>query len=340
MLVRLSQDCVAREPHLSKMRSPDFLHKDAETRISEDYIAAGALCRLLTNSEQVLAAARETFLPLRSRSAAIDIFLRFWVDDTHRSQLPRRKPYVRGLDHLIFAGFAEDCSILANLRTRQIIGRFSPEMAEDRAYFKSVIFPMLLTIVSATVGVAELHCACVAQDRHGLLLAGPSGAGKSTLALALSQDGLGFVSDDRTFCSLENGDVHVWGLPTRLKLRAEGLGWFQELRKASAPASRDREAAVWLEPEHLSGVKRIRHGRATSLIFLERTNSSEFCLSPIPSTEALNRLTRELMAELPDAAARRSETMERIVELPCWLLRYGGRPQQVARQILTHLVRS
>lgn len=319
------------------MNTPDFLHKDAETKLYEDYLAGGVLCRLSTNSEHVLTAARETFLPVNLPSRSADFSMRFWVDDASRSQPPWAKPYVRGLGHLVFAGFGEDSSILANLRTRQVIGRFSPKMAEDHAYYRSVIFPMILTMVSATVGIAELHCACVAQAQRGLLLAGPSGAGKSTLALALSQDGYGFVSDDRTFCSLGAGGVCVWGLPTRLKLRNESLSWFRELRSSNISASPNKDTEVWLDPERLNGVQRVRRGCATSLIFLERSNTPEFSLKPMSSVDALTRLTRELMAELPDALAKRSETVKRIVELPCWLLRYGGKPQQVARQLSIHL---
>jgi hypothetical protein len=323
------------------MRSPDFLHKDAETRLCEHYIAAGVLCKVATNSEHLLEAARETFVAASEPGLASGLSLRLWVDDARRSQPPWPKPYVRGLDHLIFAGFDEDSSLLANLRTRHVIGRFSQSMALDRAYFKQVILPVLVTIVGATVGVAELHSACVVNDEGGVLLAGLSGAGKSTLALALAERGFRFVSDDRTFCSLQDEGVHVWGLPTLLKLRAEAVHWFPKLPNSQAsPAWLVGDAGVWLEPEHISGMTRSRHGRATSLIFLERADTPGFCINPISPVEALNRLTAELMTELPDAAARSLTTMKKISELPCWLLRYGGNPHEVARQICGHLARS
>lgn len=322
------------------MRSPDFLHKDAETTLCEHFIAAGSLCKFATNSQEILSAARETFLSAGLPTRKSDLSMCFWIDGTSRSQRPWPKPYVRGLDHLIFAGFGEDSSILANLRTRRIIGRFSPEIALDHTYFRSVIFPMLLTIVGATLGIAELHCACVARDQDALLFAGPSGAGKSTLALALSQNGYGFVSDDRTFCSAENDGVHVWGLPTQLKLRRQGLPWFPELQRSNLPHHQFGDRDVWLEPEYLTGVKRVRHARATSLIFLERENGIAFRLNPISSAEAENRLMPELMAELPDAEARRWETIRRITGLPCWLLQYGGPPEQIAKCISENFLSS
>jgi hypothetical protein len=325
---------------LAKMHSPDFLHKDAETGLCEHFMAAGALCRLVTNSEQILEAARDSFLPAMPSAGAIDFSVRFWVDDTRPSRLPWPKPYVRGLDHLIFAGFDEDSSMLANLRKRHVIGRFSQGMAADQAYYKHVVFPMLLTIVSASIGIAELHAACVVSKQHGILLAGPSGSGKSTLALALAQCGFGFISDDRTFCCVQNDEVRVFGLTTQLKLRSESIRWFPELQTSESIPIRSDDADIWFEPEHLSGVRRCRHGRATSLIFLERMDAPEFRLSPMPEAEALNRLTSELMPESPEGIVKRSETMKRVVELPCWLLHYGGKPDQIAQKICAHIGKS
>jgi len=318
------------------MRSPDFLHKNAETELCEDYLAAGAVCRFSTNSVRVLDAARETFLPVQ-RPRTADFSVRFWVDESDLSQPPWPTPYVRGLDHLVFAGFDEGSSMLADLRSRRVIGRFSPAMAEDRTYYKTAIFPILMTIVGASIGIAELHCACVAKNQDAVLLVGPSGSGKSTLSLALSQCGFGFVSDDRSFCSVENGIVQVWGLPTRLKLRPEAAGWFQELQDSNLLAGWNGNGDLWLEPEQLNGVRRVRQSHAASVIFLEQGDGFDFCLSPMSSEDAMNRIARDLMAELPDATAKRAETIQRIVELPCWLLQYGGQPQAIAREITHHL---
>jgi hypothetical protein len=318
----------------------DFLHKDAETQLCERYMAAGAVCSFSTNCAQLLDAAHESFLPVSQPALPDDFSIRFWVDDTDLAQPPWPKPYVRGLDHLVFAGFDVGSSMIADLRTRRVIGRFSAGIAADTAYWRTVIFPMVLTMVSASVGIAELHCACVSKDQDGILLAGPSQSGKSTLALALAQNGFSFLSDDRTFCSLDNGEVEVWGLPTRLKLRPEAAAWFEELRSAQPTDTRGGDPAFWLEPERLVGVKRVRRCRPNLLVFLERRETPAFRLSPMSSPEALSRLSRELMAELPDAVAKRLGTIKKVAELPCWLLEYGGQPQAIARQISQQLARS
>jgi hypothetical protein len=45
------------------------------------------------------------------------------------------------------------------------------------------------------------------------------------------------------------------------------------------------------------------------------------------------------MAELPDAAATQMEIIEKLAELPCCLLQYGGRPQVVAKKLAPHFER-
>jgi len=317
----------------------DFLHKNAETPLCDYYMAAGAVCRVLTNSEDLLAAARDSFLPVEPPPASIDLSIRFWVDHSDRALPPWPKPYVRGLDHLVFAGFDLGSSLLASLQTRHVIGRFSPAMAADAPYWRTVIFPMMMTIVGASVGVAELHCACVAKDQRGLLLVGPSGSGKSTLALALTKIGFGLLSDDRTFCSVKSGEVRSWGMLTRIKLRPEAAVWFQELGRERPTTSHGGEPALWLHPEDQLNLKRVRLCEPRCLIFLERQQLRQFRMTRMSSNEAVRRLNDDLIAESPEAASTRSGTIARLVESPIWLLRYGGEPHAVARNILEHIAK-
>lgn len=116
------------------------------------------MCRFSTNCEPLLGAARESFLPVRESVNSADFTIRFWVDGSDRAQPPWPKPYVRGLDHLVFAGFDAGSSLLADLRTRRVIGRFSAGMAADTAYLRNVVLPMVVTIVSASVEESSALC--------------------------------------------------------------------------------------------------------------------------------------------------------------------------------------
>jgi hypothetical protein len=314
----------------------DFLCKDAVTPLHEHYIAAGVICSFSTNFEPLLEAARETFLPVKAPPVSVDFFVRFWVDPANSTRRPWPKPYVRGVDHLVFAGFDSGSSMLADLSSRRAIGRFSTSIAADRAYWSTVIFPMLLSILGGSAGITELHCACVAEHENGLLLAGPSGSGKSTLALALSQMGFGFLSDDRTYCSLGHDGVLAWGLLTQLKLRREAGAWFPQLWDQQPTDMLRGELVYWLDPERALGLRRVRRCQPNAVIFLERLDTPAFSMTRLSSAAAMNRLDRDLMAELPEVVAGQSATIARLAEIPCWRLRYGGEPLTIARKIAGH----
>ena len=321
------------------MSAGDFLCQDAATPLCEFYTTAGAVCSLSTNCEPLLQAARESFLPVEEPMVSVDFSVRFWVDYTNSAPQPWPKPRVRGLNHLVFAGFDSASSMLADLRARRVIGRFSAAIGNDRSYWKTVVFPVLLTITSASVGIVELHCSSVAKQQKGLLLVGAGRSGKSTLALALAQEGFGFLSDDRTFCSWQNSKLSAWGLATTLKLRSDAGNHFSDLKDKPPIDLPNGERGFRVEPESALGLERVRCCEPRLLVFLERSEVPGFCLTDLSSEEARVRLEEDLMAELPDAAAAQTEVIEKLGKLTCCLLQYGGRPQVVAKKLAQHFER-
>jgi len=308
----------------------DFLHTQAATPQVETYSAAGAAWRLSTNSESILKAAAESFLTASESYLPADLALRLWVDPQSQCRPPWPKPYVRGHEHLVYAGFAPGSSLVVDLRRRRVVGRLSAEFAADTQYWNRVVFPMLLSITAASLGIAEVHCACVANHGHGLLLAGPSNSGKSTLSMALTQSGFGFLADDRTFCSSRDGMLSAYGLLTDLKLRNDSIVWFPESKLESRSASNHSEFRV--QPESL-GLFRVRQCEPRLLIFLERQGEARCRLVPLAKEEAANRLEADLMVELPEALLVQRKLIGLIAELPCFVLQYGGSPQAMARQL-------
>jgi DNA polymerase III delta prime subunit len=315
------------------MSSGDFLRKEARTPLTEHYVMAGALGVISTNSSAILTAARATFCPVEGLVPKPRLHLRFWVDPKGTTQPPWPKPFFRGLNHLIFCGFSNQDSILINLRTRLAIGRISPAMGADCAYWKTVILPVLISILSASVGVLELHCACVTKDGNALLLAGDSGSGKSTLALALARAGFGYVSDDRTYCSGQDGGLVAWGLPTLLKLRPAGALWFPELQGLDPVIAPNGERAFLIDPDRWPGITRVKRCNPQGLVFLDRREGEAFDLTPMPGAEAASRLEEGLIAEAPEAVEAQRDMLANLVMLPCWRLRYGERPQSVAERL-------
>jgi len=317
------------------MHPPDFLHKDAETKLNEHYIAAGAVCSLSTNSEQILDAARNTFQPAHFKTGEVDFRLRFWVDETDRSRPPWPKPYVRGLDHLVFAGFDERSSMLADLRKCRVIGRFSSGMAGDAAYWRMVMFPMLMSILAGSIGLVELHASCVSRHDQGLILTGPSRSGKSTLAMALTKAGFKLHSDDRTFCSLKQERILAYGLPRPLKLRRDGASWFDGIRDQEPNAVQGDERVFYCEPDQRFGERASSGCEPRALIFLDRQQDSSFCLTRMRRSEVKACVEKDLLMETPEVIRRQERILNNLPALPCWNLRFGGAPQVIAEQIVS-----
>ena len=213
----------------------DFLKRDVATSLCGRYLAAGVRLRIDTNSESILKIASANLEPWESDRDSVEaIRLRLWVDDEDSSD-EKRKPYYRGLGHLVYSGYGDRSSLVINLRDRYGAGRFTRKLAEDSRYWKTVVFPSLLGIVGPSVGLTSLHGACVAWRDNGLLLVGDSGTGKSTLSLALAQAGLDFLSDDRTLVSEAQGKLRAWALSREMKQRVEAIDYFPRAESPGLP---------------------------------------------------------------------------------------------------------
>jgi hypothetical protein len=227
-------------------------------------------------------------------------------------------------------------SLLVDSQGRRIIGRFSPAMACDRGYWQRVIFPTAFGLISESLGITTLHCACVERGGSGLLLAGESGAGKSTLSLAMGRSGFAFLSDDWTYFSHVDQRTLAWGLITPVKLLPDTAQYFRELRNLEPGISLNGELAYEVDPEQVFGIQRALCCEPRWLIFLERQGKPGHEFVRMPPLEAAARLEFDL-EDLPPEMFRvreaQRETIRALVERECWLLRHGEDPQAIARTL-------
>lgn len=317
------------------VRFRNLTFKEARCR---QYAIAGAICSLSTNSRTIHDVIGESFRQVAESVSTPDLTMQFWVDGASRNIEAWPKPYFRGLDHLVFARFDSGSEVLIDLGQRRIIGRLSTEIASNHPYFTRVVFPAIFGIVSETVRIAPLHCACVAQNGSAVLLAGDSGSGKSTLSLALAQSGLAFLSDDWTYLSRRGTHVLAWSLSNSLKLLPDTLKHFPELAQVEPAISQNGELAYELEAERVFGIRRCACAEPRCLIFLERDGTQKPSLIEMSSVEAAAHLEQNL-EELPAAICEARDflvkTIRILVQTPCWKLRFGGgTPQSAARSVL------
>ena len=310
----------------------DFLRRDVETPLTEHFLMAGVVGAISTNCQTILTAARHCFPRLEVPTGEPGLRLRFWVDPQGTTESSWRKPFCRGLDHLVFAGFDSQSAMLVDLPGRRAIGRFSPAGAADAARWQVVIFPIVISLMGAAVGITELHCACVSREGRGLLLAGPSGAGKSTLALALAQAGFALLTDDRTYLSSMRRPIDRLGSRHPHQAPPGCSGLVPRTARRCTPRAPDEEQALRIDPTRAMGIQRLRACEPQALVFLDRQDHATFELSPMAPSEAAAQLAGDLMVEPPDAAEKQQRMIAELVERPCWRLRHGGTPQAVAEE--------
>jgi hypothetical protein len=308
----------------------DFLKKDAHTPLAGQFLIAGILLSIETNSEALLNIANEEFRRFAGEHPTKQVRLRLWVDPSAHSSPPWPKPFFRGLGHLVYAGFDTKNSLLIDLRKQHLVGRLTQEMASDRVFWKTVIFPVILAVVGASAGLTILHCACVAWKGSGLLIAGASGSGKSTLSLALAQKGFDFLSDDRTLISFQNGRLLAWSFTPFLKLRTETASHFSELNTVEPLGCYHNEQVFHLDPTERFKVSRIQCCEPRWVFFLERQSDPAFNLDQASRNEAAAQLEEGIPQETPAATQLQRATIDKIVERECWVLRHGGDPHTIA----------
>jgi len=296
------------------------------------FFVAGSIWDLRSNSKEILQAMRETFDQVGSGRQA-DLQLRFHVDSSVNAAL-WSTPHFRALDHLYYATYGPCDSMLVDQMGRRVIGSFSPAAARDLRHWKQTVLPVLLGIVSASIGVTPVHCACVVKGGSGLLLGGESGAGKSTMALSLSRNGFSYLSDDCTYLSRTGTEMRAWGLPTPVKLLPDAVSHFPELVSLDPVLSLNGEWVLNMDPTEISNVERCLSCAPQWLVFLERKTDSQPVIKPLSPLEAASRLVADL-ERMPhiifDQYEYQLETIHRLVDRECWVVQHGLKPELLAR---------
>ena len=298
------------------------------------FLVAGSIWDLKSNSQEILRAMRETFDQVSSEQGHPDLYLRFHVDLAVEDAPLWPTPHFRALDHLYYATYGPCDSMLVDQMSRRVIGSFSPAVTHDLRYWKQTVLPVLLGIVSASIGVTPVHCGCVVMGGSGLLLGGESGAGKSTMALSLSRNGFSYLSDDCTYLSRTGAGMRAWGLPTPAKLLPDAVSYFPELVSLDPVLSLNGEWALNVDPTEISNVDRCLSCTPRWLVFLERKVDSPPVIKPLSSREAASRLVADLEMMPPvifDQYEFQLETINRLVDRECWVVRHDLRPERLAR---------
>jgi len=325
------------------MTSVAIIPDMALTLCSQGLLFAGRPVRINTNSPKIaryfadfLAGDNPIHFGEPESAATITVHVR------ERDGLCESSPWFRARGHFAFARFTLADAFWFNLRTREVYGVCTPEAADDVWRWRAHILPALLGILSAVIGVAPVHGACVARGGRGTLLTGPSGTGKSTLTIALAKRGYKLLSDEWTYISAAGPDVAAWGLSVPVKLLPDASRFFPELLNYCPATALNGEAAYEVFPEECFGVSRQTHSSVNGIVLLERTALPGCRVDQISAAEATHRLSQELEpleGPLEYCYQHQLALIQRLAGAACLRLSFNENPCKVAEALDAVLAR-
>jgi hypothetical protein len=316
----------------------EIVIESATLPLSCDLQVAGAFCRVSTNSHTV----RHTLAKWQRRDGyrpAGQFSLQVQV--TNEKREGRANPHFWGLHHLVIASFGSANMFVFDIARRNVLATISEEIAGDQLFWDRLLLPIAMGVLGAAVGVVPVHCACLAIDGAGLLIAGASGAGKSTLSVALARSGFTFLSDDWTYLSQSGGELTAHGMSVPAKLLPDSERFFPFLAGYPIRPALNEELAFELPTQDL-GTQVELSCQPRWFLFLERGAAEDCRLDPVFPHEArqyVENSVERLPPQLTDIAERRAAIMAAISHLSCWKLTYDGPPDIAVRGLQSFLGR-
>jgi hypothetical protein len=202
-------------------------------------------------------------------------------------------------------------------------GWITPAVVERRAWFRWYFLEALVYTLLAQLHVTPVHAACVSRHGNGVLLCGVSGAGKSTLAYACARSGWTYVADDATMLVRRAGGRQVVGKPHHIRFRETAGVLFQELGGRLASWGLNGKPTIEIPTAELPGIQTALTCEVSRVVFLNRDGRRDAQLVPIDGPDALQRLVRGLGLYDRPVYEDQLRTLENLIEVPSFELRYG-----------------
>ena len=298
---------------------------------------AGATCKLATNSS----ALQTTLMRWREVDGSSDFEFGLNVLVTKDGSRAHAKPYFRGMDHIVIISLGKSDLFVFDLLRRTVQGVISESISVDASYWDSVLLPIMIGVLGATVGVLPVHCASLSAKGHGVLLAGASGSGKSTLSVALAKSGLDFVSDDWTYVSRDGSRLVAHGMPAKVKLLPDAITFFPELAAKQLGYALNGERSYELFASNDLGLSVRDSCTPECMVFPERHETCRTELIAIPPTQIasyVGRNVERLPKTLTEAIQLRAGVIDELARLKAWIFCYSGSPQVAAQELRRFLM--
>lgn len=322
-------------------RSKDMPHGDpllcnVSMALREVFYPLGFAVEIVTNSQAVLAAARESWETLQQRYPGPPLRLRIGVSNDSAIECPP-EPVIRAQRHLL--------SIVANTRNQAFC-----DLAEGfgfmwvdrsamlhRSYFRYHFLESAVLTMLSTTRAVPIHAACISRHGCGLLLCGDSGAGKSTLAYGCAREGWTYTSDDASHLLCNAAATRIIGNARQLRFRPSARLLFPELEGRSLTPRASGKPSIEVPTSELEHIITADEAEVHCILFLNRQPSAVAELRPLSSEFALDYF-RQSVYPAQEIRHLQMAALECLSSLEVYELRYSDLDEAVG--LLDGLARS
>lgn len=279
----------------------------------------GRTLRLSTDSEEILAIARESFDGFGPATGEPRVYLRLTADGPPDGEVS--VPVFRTQGSLLFQNAGPGAILVAAKETCLSVGSFSPAALANPAYFRSHFLHFGLLCSLSSQGLMAVHGSALVKDGQAILLRGPSGSGKTTLAYAGARSRFQALAEDVVWIDHEAG---VWrGMGRHFHLLPDAARLFPELEDLPAMLESAGKMKLEVDLEAVRAGSVAVEARPGPVVLLERHDGRESLLEPLGPAEALEAWSRcpaGLEEEFPDYRRH----VEDLLGRGAWRLRPGS----------------
>jgi hypothetical protein len=306
-----------------------------ELPLQQTFYPFGFPLQVLTNSEEVLDAAHESWNGFRQIFDMEPIRFHVGVAEGGSMECPPA-PSSRVREHLCsHVADGENFAVSDAARLFSFIWLARSTLAY-RSYVRYFILESSAMFHLAARHSIGIHAACVELDGKGILFCGDSGAGKSTLAYACARAGWTYITDDASFLVNGRDDSLVVGNCRQVRFRPSAEDLFPEIqgRPILQRAHVGKPSIEW-NTGPLAHVTTSFSSRVKHVVFLDRREEIRAELVSLPK-EVAKAFILQRGIGVPEIADLQTAAVDRLLDRGVFELRYadlGGAIERLARLV-------
>jgi len=276
---------------------------------------------IVTNSEEVIEAARESWGAFRKSFSTPAIRLRIGVLDGNSEECSPI-PLCRAQRNLLINVADAENFTVCDLHQGFAFGWVTRATAKNRAFLRYYFLEGTVWCLQQDMYLTPIHGACVQLGERGVLLCGDSGAGKSSLALACALRGWTFLSDDSSSLVRGRKDLIVVGNPYQMRFRESALSLFPELRTQCLARRITGEMAIELATADLPQISTATECPVDHIVFLNRKDPGPPRLLSYPKEKALKWFEQVVRFGDPTSREAQRTSLRQLVKAEVLEMRY------------------